>query len=336
MAENLYKVKLLKLYELLRRETDDDHPISRKSLCERLNKMGISSNVRTLSKDVAVLCENGFEVISYMKDREKQYFVPEHSLSIPELKVLIDAVHAASFITEKKTGELVEKIAALGGSHRAELLKKNMVRFNTRKHTNEAVLYTIDSIENAIARRKQIAFNYFHMDFNGERVYAVNDTGKRKRYCVEPVALVYHEDNYYLMAYSSNHPDSTANYRIDRMDRVEVIEESTLSIEAITKINGVSEYTVQAFKMYGGTNERVTLRFHVDLINPVLDKFGEDTKLRVVDDTTCSADVHVQISPTFFGWLAQFGNKMVIYEPARVRTEYVDHIKDILVTQEVR
>ena len=29
MAENMQKIKLLKLYELLRKETDIDHPISR-------------------------------------------------------------------------------------------------------------------------------------------------------------------------------------------------------------------------------------------------------------------------------------------------------------------
>ncbi len=43
------KLKLMKLYELLKQETDEDHPISRRELCRRLNELGISSNVRTLS-----------------------------------------------------------------------------------------------------------------------------------------------------------------------------------------------------------------------------------------------------------------------------------------------
>ena len=53
-ADNLQKIKLLKLYELLRKETDEQHPISRVQLCRRLNEMGISSNVRTLSLDIRV------------------------------------------------------------------------------------------------------------------------------------------------------------------------------------------------------------------------------------------------------------------------------------------
>ena len=76
MAENTHKIKLLRLYEFLHQETDEDHPISRIDLCQRLNDMGVSSNVRTLSLDIEVLRENGFEVMSFTKDREKFYYIP--------------------------------------------------------------------------------------------------------------------------------------------------------------------------------------------------------------------------------------------------------------------
>ena len=329
MAANMQKIKLLKLYELLRKETDENHPISRVELCRRLNEMGISSNVRTLSLDIEVLQENGFEIMSFLKDKEKFYYVPEHELSVPEIKILIDALQAASFVTEKKTSELVDKVAALGGSHRAELLKKNMVNFNTRKHTNESILYTVDSIEDAIIRKKKIVFNYFHLDENAERVYVTTPTGRRKRYHIDPVALIFNEDNYYLMGYNHRHPGTTANYRIDRMDHVEVVEKSELTEEAIAKIEEVSEYTQQVFKMFGGELQEVVLQFDKSLIGPVFDKFGEDTPMMPVDETTCAATVHVQVSPTFFGWLAQFGNKMKVISPDSVIAKYKEHIRSI-------
>ena len=335
MVANMQKIKLLKLYELLRKETDEVHPISRIELCSRLNEMGISSNVRTLSSDIEVMKENGFEIMSFMKDKEKFFYVPEHDLTVPEIKILIDAVQAASFITEKKTAELVEKVAAIGGSHQAELLKKNMVCFNTRKHTNEAIFYTVDSIEDAIIRRKKIKFNYFHLDECAGRVYVTTGNGSKKRYYVEPVALIFNEDNYYLMAYSSRHPDSTANYRVDRMDHVEVVEESVLSDEAIAKIDGVAEFTEQAFKMFSGELEDVVIQFSKELIGPVFDKFGEDTPMMAVNDDTCEATVHVQISPMFFGWLAQFAGKMKIISPDSINEQYKAHVKSILADSSV-
>ena len=330
MAENRQKVKLIKLYELLRKETDEDHPISRVELCRRLNEMDISSNVRTLSLDIEVLTENGFEIESFLKDKEKFYYVPEHEFTIPEIKILIDALQAASFVTEKKTAELVEKVAALGGSHKAELLKGNMIRFTTRKHTNEAVIYTVDGIEDAIIRRKKITFHYFHFNEKAEREYVTTPTGKRKRYSVEPVALVFNEDNYYLMAYNSKYPGRTASYRIDRIDRLDVVEESTLSDEAIAMIDSVTAFAGQAFKMFSGEQKTVTLRFDRSLIDPMFDKFGESTPMRTVDDTTCEATVQVRVSPTFFGWLAQFGGKMRIMAPEQVKGMYNKHTDGIL------
>ena len=330
MAANMQKIKLLKLYELLRKETDESHPISRIALCDRLNTMGISSNVRTLSLDIEVLQDNGFEVASFLEGKERFYYIPDHELTVPEIKILIDALHAARFVPMQKTEDLITKVADLGGSHKADLLKENMVYFNTRKHTNEAILLSVDSIEDAIARRKKITFQYFHLNERAERVYVSDDSGERKCYCAEPVALVFNEDNYYLIAYSSKHPESTASYRVDRMDCVAVVEDSTLSDEAVSKIEGVAEFTEQAFKMYSGEQESVVLQFSKELIGPVFDKFGENTPMMPVDETTCAATVRVRIAPTFYGWLAQFGNKMRVISPNSVITKYREHIQTIL------
>ncbi len=330
MAQNKpQKIKLLTLMDYLQRETDSQHPVSRQELCKTLNALGIPSNPRTLSLDIEVLNGAGYEIMETQIGREKYYYIEERKFSIPELKVIIDALEAASFVTEKKTAELVEKVAALGGSHQAELLKENMVCFNTRKHTNESILYTVDSIEDAIIRRKKIAFNYFHLNEKAERVYVTASNGDKKRYYVEPVALIFNEDNYYLMAYSSRHPDKTASYRIDRMDHVEVVEESVLSDEAIAKIDGVAEFTEQAFKMFSGELEDVVIQFSKELIGPVFDKFGEDTPMMAVNETTCAATVHVQISPTFFGWMAQFGGSMRVISPDSVIEKYKQHVASI-------
>ncbi len=139
--ENWQKYKLLKLLELLRQETDEQNPLTTSALCSKLAEMGISCERRTLTKDIAVLNELGYEVMWNWVGKEKGYYIEDRSFSVPELKILIDAVQAASFVTDKKTAELIDKIAALGGSHKADILKSNMVCFNTRKHSNESIYY---------------------------------------------------------------------------------------------------------------------------------------------------------------------------------------------------
>ena len=103
-----------------------------------------------------------------------------------------------------------------------------------------------------------------------------------------------------------------------------------MSYKVVAKIDNVAEFTEQSFKMYGGELEDVVLQFDRSLVDPVFDKFGEDTPMMKVNDTTCAATVHVQISPTFFGWLAQFGDKMRVISPAAVIKEYSNHIQMII------
>lgn len=126
--------------EILRQDSDEDHPLKTTAIIEKLLAMNITCDRRTLHKDMKLLNEQGYEVMKEFVDREMAYYVSDRSFSVPELKILIDAVQAASFITDKKTAELIDKIAELGVSHRAEILKGNLVRFNTRKHSNEAIL----------------------------------------------------------------------------------------------------------------------------------------------------------------------------------------------------
>lgn len=321
--ENWQKYKLLKLLELLRQETDEQHPLSTSQICNMLGEMGISCERRTLTKDIAVLNELGYEVMWNWVGKEKGYYIEDRSFSVPELKILIDAVQAASFVTEKKTAELIDKIAALGGSHKADILKSNMVCFNTRKHSNESIYYNVGFLEDAIQQQKKVIFYYYDLNENGEKVYR----REHHHYVVEPIALVFNDDNYYLMVYSAKH-DSTANYRVDRMDHVEIVDEA-ISEKALTLREGIDSYTEQAFKMYGGQLVDVVLEFDDKLIGVVYDKFGEDTKMIRAGDK-CIATVKVQISPVFWGWLFQFGRQMIVISPAEVAEEYRSQVNQLV------
>lgn len=327
--ENSQKIKLLKLIELLRQETDAEHPMLASMVCKRLAEMRVSCDRRTLTKDIAVLNDYGYEVMSVMISHDKAYYVEDRSFSVPEIKILIDAVQAASFVTDKKTEELVAKIAGLGGGHRADILKENLVCFNTRKHHNESIYYNVDFLEEALQKGKKVIFRYFDLDEHGEKVFR----REGHHYVVEPVALIFNEDNYYLMCYSSRH-DGTANYRVDRMSAVEVIDED-ISEKAIELRSGIDGYTEQAFKMYGGQCEKVSLEFNDKLIGVVYDKFGEDTKMVRTGEHTIVAAVDVQISPTFWGWLFQFGDQMKILSPSSVAEEYRNQAKKVCGLEEM-
>ena len=312
---NCQKIKLLKIFEMLRHDTDEAHPLATSQLCKRLGDLGISCDRRTLYQDIAMLNDFGYEIMTKQAGHEKAYYIEDRSFSVPELKIMIDAVQAASFVTEKKTAELTDKIAALGGSHKGEILKGNLVCFNTRKHRNESIYYNVSFLEEAIEQHKKASFFYFDLDETGSRVYRKN----KERYLVEPLALVFFEDNYYLMCYNESHEDKRSTYRVDRMDAVEKEDEPISEAAGLAKTTSdIGEYTEQAFKMFGGPLQDVTIQFDRSLINVVYDKFGEDTVMNKVDENTVTADIRVQVSPMFYGWVFQFGRALRILTPDTV------------------
>ena len=82
--------------------------------------------------------------------------------------------------------------------------------------------------------------------------------------------------------------------------------------------------------MYTGEECTATLQFDDSLIGVVYDKFGEDTVMTRIDENNITAEVTIQVSPTFWGWLLQFPEKMKILAPKeliRQREEWIGRLE---------
>ena len=322
-AVNPQKIKLLKLYEILRQHTDEERPLSTNQLCAMLKAEGITCDRRTLAEDIDILNANGFEVLRRRTRYAMLFYIVDRRFDLAEVKILIDAIQAASFITPQKTKELTDKVAGLAGSHMAAALTGNLVTFNTRKHTNEAIYYTVDTLQRALQQKLKASFQYFDLDENGNRVLRK----KSERYVVNPVGLVYHEDNYYLVTYHETH-EATVNYRVDRIANAKV-EDETVAEQAIALSDELGVYTERIFKMFNGPQATVELQFDRKLIDAIHDKFGERVEIIACKRGLCKATVQVLISPVFFGWCFQFGKSLKILSPDSVATEMKEHASTV-------
>lgn len=304
------KLKLLRILEILQKESSKSKPLTTQQICEKLDKMGMHCERRTLYKDIKLLKDCGYDIeVVTSKTANLYYYKKAPALSFAELKILIDAAEAASFISEELTEEIVTKLAALGGSRRRELLNGNLIHFNSRKHNYHDLYDTITMIETAIQRNLRISFYYFDLDEHAERVYRYD----KKLYAVDPVVLIHSQDNYYLRCYNPEH-DEMRNYRVDRMAEVSITDKP-ISANAIVPSEEIAEYTKQAFKMYSGEPVETLLEFKDELLDVIFDKFGEDTPIVRKNKDSCIATVVLQESPTFWGWYFQFPDKMKICSP---------------------
>lgn len=220
MAENNQKIKLLRIMEFLRAESNTEKPASTSQIIGYLNSIHISCERRTLYKDMDMLIESGANIVKTELGRENAYYMNEVSFSLAEVKTLIDAVQAANFIPADKTADLVEKLLSYAGVRRSEIVRDNIIFYNNHKHSNQDIYENIEQIELAIKKKKQLSFYYFDLNEKRERVYRK----EMKRYVEDPVALLFNEDNYYLVTYNRKH-EKNLHYRVDRMDTVEIEDE---------------------------------------------------------------------------------------------------------------
>lgn len=313
MKEKTNKIKLLKLWELLSQQTDPEHPMGTPEIIKRLKEMGIDCDRRTLYDDIKTLNAYGFEV-ECTRGSSNEYSVDVGSFDLTELRILMDAVQASDFITEKKTAVLIDKIAQLAGSHRAEILKQNIVAFNNAKSQNEHIYYAVNEITNAINEGKKIEFIYFNYDTNHERVYRKTTQDELKHYVVNPYATVFSDDKYYLVCYDDKHK-TLGHYRVDRMEHVRVLDESITPLEAIKGFD-IKDHKKQVFSMYVGDCKRVVIEAEPSLVDVIFDKFG-DIKITDKGDYV-RFETDVQVSPTFIAWCCSFGNRMRVVSPPTV------------------
>ncbi|MCM1508457.1 MAG: HTH domain-containing protein [Ruminococcus flavefaciens] len=152
----MQKNKMLRLTEILSQESDSEHPITTKELIDKLTVSEITCDRRTLARDISQLQEMGYPIVCIRVKHSNAFYMEQHDFSIAELKILIDTVQAYSVIPEEMANSLIEKIANLGGTHCAELLKQNRIRFNIRKQTNNSVLDSIAIIEESFKRQTQV------------------------------------------------------------------------------------------------------------------------------------------------------------------------------------
>ena len=316
MAENNQKIKLLRIMEFLRAESTEGKPVSTSQIISYLNSIHISCERRTLYKDMDMLIESGANIVKTELGRENAYYMNEVSFSLAEVKTLIDAIQAANFVPADKTADLVEKLLSYAGVRRSEIVRDNIIFYNNHKHSNQDIYENIEQIELAIRQKKQVSFYYFDLDEKRNRVYRK----EKKRYITDPVALVFSEDNYYLVAYSQKYQNAV-NYRVDRMDTVEV-EEEPICEEALIKKRKTETYTEQVFKMYNGEAELVTMEFAPDKLGVIYDKFGENIEVRHADKGWLKIKVTVQISPTFWGWIYQLGDQIKIVSPEGIKPPF--------------
>lgn len=312
------RLKLFYLLDYLLENTDETHTVKVQEIIEHFeNYYKIPVEQKTVCSDLHLLDEYGYE--TQYDGRTRGWRIVGREFETQELQLLIDSVQASRFITQKKAKELTDKLKAKASRFDRVLLERRCYVPNRVRSMNDKIFYSLDDLHIAIANDCQITFRYFYFTPKKERAYY------KKTYSASPYALLWSDNNYYLLAYESG---KMKHFRVDKMDGIDIVHTKREGKEVFKDMK-LNERSLRVFSMFSGKVQKVKIRFSNHLANVVIDRFGRDVVMVPDDEKHFTIHTDIEVSPQFFGWLCGLGRGARILAPAEVVEEIGNYVKGI-------
>ena len=220
------KIRLLRVLSIVR-ETDEDHPITANQIVQQLHLYGMEAERKAVLRDIAALRDYGYDVLLH-EDNKLGYYLASREFEDWELKVIMDAVAGAGFLTSENSESLCKRIASLASKEGQAVLRTTTPVFSNVKNGDPTTKNAIDQLLMAIRKKKKVGFRY---------AFTGNDLEKHLRYDgaeyqISPYALIWRQDRYYLIGNSERYK-TLSYYRLDRIRSLRLLDEPIVPMEEL-------------------------------------------------------------------------------------------------------
>lgn len=300
--------RLLKLREILFEETDEHNELGISEIAEKLRQIIPDKPIdhRTIKRDLEILDKFDFEIMRNEGKYGKILYSHQSRLfETYQLRLIIDAILSARFVTTNEKKKLIKKVKQLTSRQIAKTLPEPILFSQSSSMDYEQVKLNIDFVHRAISEQKVIAYQYGK--FNVEKEFEFNRNGEI--YFVDPYALIWQNDYYYLIG-RFRRTDEVRHYRLDRMRNISIYDKKFRK-----KNFDLHSYVNQSFHMFAGEEIRIKVRFHNDLVNVVLDRFGRDVDIKPEDEEHFVLSTKAKLSDGLINWILTWGHQAKVLEP---------------------
>lgn len=235
-----------------------------------------------------------------------------------QLKVLLDSVYSARFLTDtdvKNFEESLYKQAGTGGKKKLKAITHTVFE----KSENPSVKNNIDALITAVYKHKKIVFQYEFTDIKKEKKLKRNG----HKYTVSPYSLYRRDDRYYIIVNTDGFDDLSC-YRLDRIKHLEVTDRPARPAESIVGSNAdkaIEEYIKNTLYNFGGKKITLTLEIKENAIDDVIEFFGRKAVKHIPDPERNLAAVRTTESEGLYRWLLQYVKNVTALSPDSVTEE---------------
>ena len=324
MSAEPKKLALLRIWQILLKHSDYDHPLTQEEIIKYLESdYGIEMERKAVGKNIADLRDAGIDIGS----RRAGSYIDSREFEDSELKLLIDGVLQSKHITAHHSKDLIEKLCGLSNKYFRSHVKNVYSVNDWSKTENQALFYNIDVVDEAIATGKQVQY-----DYNKYGVDAKLHKSSFQR--VSPYQLILHNQRYYLMGYSDYWGNMTF-HRLDRISNMRLYDKPATPITSVKGYeNGIDFKQIASTMpyMYTDTPERIEFIAEEWIVDQIVDWFGRDIRMSTLPDDDKRVKVELVASPNAMEhWAMQYLNYVEVTKPAslreRIKTNLAEAIK---------
>ena len=342
IPENGKKAIILYILQILRKYTDMNHTMTQQQIADRLrSEYGLDVDRGTVKRNITDLIDAGYD-IQYTevtrtrmnrKTGEKEeniiytdlYY--QHDFTESELRMLIDGLLFSRSVPYKQRRQLIDKLGRLSSSYFNQ--RMNHVRCMSADSPQKPELFhTIDILDEAIVNQRQVRITYGHYGTDLKLHKGRNADGTEKRQTLNPYQMVANEGRYYLIC-NNDHHENVANYRIDRIMDVELLDTPVKPAGQVKGLeNGLNlqDYVYRNLNMFYGEAEEVEFVIPKSFVSLVIDFFGKHVSFAEQKDGTVSCRLLVS-REAMKRWAVQFAGLARVVSPPELVEEIQEEIR---------
>ncbi len=338
------KMLVMNILDILRKYTDENHRLSQKEIIEILEKeYGMTADRKAVRRNLTNLMEAGYD-IEYSESVRKTpnpktgeleesvvtsdyYLVREFTDA--ELRLLIDGLLFSKHIPYAQCKELVEKLEKLSNKYFLSRVK-HIQKLPPDHPENKQLFYTIDILDEAIWKGKQVRFKYCGYDTEKRLVPRADANGEPREYIVNPYQMTATNGRYYLVCNLDRY-DDLSNYRLDRIRDVELLDTPAKPANSLKDVRGrlnLAKHMAEHIYMFSGPSGACTFRAKNYVINDIIDYFGTDVRFLDISGDELTVTVPSVNMNDMRLWAMQFAAEVRVISPRELADAVAAELKE--------
>ncbi len=317
------KLIILNVLEILRKYSDENHPLSQKQISDLLSReYGMNVNRKAIKANLSCLSDFGCDIEYASRERKNARgeletvctgFYLTHDFSDEELHFLCDAVRFSTDVPASHRRELLRKIKGLSSVYFSE--KGDLSRPSPAE--NKQFFYTLGVIREAMDRGNLMTFHYARRGADS-KPHLKEKSGAPAVYAASPLSTCMKNGRCYLIAAVEGRADAL-HFRIDRIRDAALSSSPAKPAARLGALGSdLSSYVGEHPYMCGGESVTAIIRVDALIINDVFDWFGENVTL--FNKTESTVDVRVRANETALKyWAVQYCSYAEALSPASLR-----------------